>query len=136
MGALAVDLADRCDDLVAVDSSEAAVGAARARLAGADHVDVRRADLPAQWPEGRFDLVSVSEVGYFLSPRALGELVSRALGALEEDGHLLLCHWRHDLVGWPLTGPMVHDVVLATGVRVLAEHHDPDFVLHVLGARP
>ena len=39
------------------------------------------------------------------APRALGELVSRALGSLAPDGHLLLCHWRHDLVGWPLTGP-------------------------------
>ncbi len=80
--------------------------------------------------------MSVSEVGYFLSPAALGELVSRALGALGPDGHLLLCHWRHDLVGWPLTGPLVHDVFLATGARVLAEHQDPDFVLHVLGAGP
>ncbi|WP_457207605.1 PIG-L family deacetylase [Nocardioides sp. P5_C9_2] len=136
VGALAVDLAGRCDALVALDSSAAAVEAARERLAGSDHVDVRRADLPAQWPEGRFDLVSVSEVGYFLSPSALGELVSRALGALEEDGHLLLCHWRHDLVGWPLTGPRVHEVFLATGARVLAEHQDPDFVLHVLRATP
>ncbi|KRF36938.1 hypothetical protein ASG94_05990 [Nocardioides sp. Soil805] len=142
VGALAVDLATRCDALVALDSSAAAVDAARRRLAGTDHadvrghVDVRRADLPAQWPEGRFDLVSVSEVGYFLSPAALGELVARALAALGEDGHLLLCHWRHDLVGWPLTGPGVHDVFLATGARVLAEHHDPDFVLHVLGVGP
>ena len=70
------------------------------------------------------------------APRALAELVSRALGALAPDGHLLLCHWRHDLVGWPLTGPLVHDAFLATGARVLAEHHDPDFVLHVLGGTP
>ena len=136
VGALAVDLADRCDDLLALDSSAAAVAAARDRLAGRDHVVVRRAEVPAQWPEGRFDLVSVSEVGYFLSPRALRELVERALGALADDGHLLLCHWRHDLVGWPLTGPAVHDAFLATGARVLAEHHDPDFVLHVLGRTP
>ena len=44
---------------------------------------------------GRFDLVSVSEVGYFLGPAALERLVGRALAALTEDGHLLLCHWRH-----------------------------------------
>lgn len=133
VGALAVDLASRCDALVAVDSSAAALATARRRLAGVDHVDVRRAEVPAQWPDGRFDLVSVSEVGYFLSPGALAELVSRAVGALAPDGHLLVCHWRHDLVGWPLTGPLVHDAFLATGAPVLAEHHDPDFVLHVLG---
>ena len=65
---------------------------------------------------------------------ALAELVSRAPGSRwPPTGHLLLCHWRHDLVGWPLDGPAVHDAFLATGARVLAEHHDPDFVLHVLG---
>lgn len=135
VGALAVDLAARCDALLALDSSEAAIEAARRRL-DTSRVDVRRADLPMQWPDGSFDLVSVSEVGYFLSPDALDVLVTRALGSLRPDGHLLLCHWRHDLVGWPLTGPRVHDVFLATGARVLAEHHDPDFVLHVLGATP
>lgn len=136
VGALAVDLAARCDDLLALDSSEAAVEAARRRLVGTDHVVVRRAEVPAQWPEGRFDLVSVSEVGYFLSPHALDELVSRAWESLAPDGHLLLCHWRHDLVGWPLDGPAVHDAFLAAGGRVLAEHHDRDFVLHVLGRTP
>lgn len=136
VGALAVDLAARCDDLLALDSSAVAVEAARSRLAGTDHVVVRRAEVPAQWPEGHFDLVSVSEVGYFLSPRALDELVARAWESLAPDGHLLLCHWRHDLVGWPLDGPAVHDAFLAPGGRVLAEHHDPDFVLHVLGRTP
>ena len=78
--------------------------------------------------------MSVSEVGYFLCPRPLGELVvARAWESLAHEGHLLLCHWRHHLVGWPLDGPAVHDAFLATGARVLAEHHDPDFVLHVLG---
>lgn len=135
VGALALDLAARCDELVAVDSSEAAVEAARARLSGVGHADVRRAEVPAQWPDGSFDLVSVSEVGYFLSPRALGELVTRALGSLAPGGHLLLCHWRHDLVGWPLSGPEVHEAFLATGALVVVEHHDADFLLHVLDGR-
>lgn len=134
VGALAEDLAQRCDALLAVDSSAAAVKAARRRLAAVDHAETRRAEVPVQWPIGSFDLVSISEVGYFLSPGQLDELVPRALEALTPDGHLLLCHWRHDLVGWPLTGPAVHDAFLAAGARVLVEHQDADFVLHVLGA--
>ncbi len=133
VGALAEDLASRCDALLAVDSSVTALEAARRRLAAVAHADVRRAEVPLQWPTGRFDLVSISEVGYFLSPHQLHDLVPRAFEALAPEGHLLLCHWRHDLVGWPLTGPRVHDAFLATGAQVLVEHQDADFVLHVLG---
>ena len=133
VGALAVDLAHRCDHLLALDNSEAAIRLARRRTAALDTIDVRRAQVPDEWPEGRFDLVSVSEVGYFLSPRQLDEVVARAFGALTDDGHLLLCHWRHQPVGWPLAGPAVHAAFLATGASVLVEHHEPDFLLHVLG---
>lgn len=133
VGALAVDLAGRCDRLLAVDDSESAIELARRRTAGVDHVDVRRARVPGEWPPGRFELVSISEVGYFLSPRELADVVERAREALTEDGHLLLCHWRHQPVGWPLAGPAVHRAFLATGAPVLVEHQEPDFVLHVLG---
>lgn len=139
VGALALDLAARCDRLVAVDASPAAVAAARSRLAGSDdpvqaaRVTVRLAEVPAQWPDGRFDLVCLSEVGYFLSPRQLAQVVERCATSLADHGHLLLCHWRHQPVGWPLAGPAVHDAFLAAGFPVLVEHQEPDFLLHVLG---
>lgn len=133
VGALAVDLAARCDHLLAIDSSETAVAAAAERTRALPGVEIRRAQVPAQWPTGTFDLVSISEVGYFLSPRQLAAVVERSIASLTATGHLLLCHWRHQPVGWPLAGPAVHEAFLATGAPVLVEHHEPDFVLHVLG---
>lgn len=135
VGALAVDLVARCDRLLAVDSSRTALDLARRRTSGVPGLALRLARVPEEWPHGRYDLVSVSEVGYFLSPRSLGELVRRCFDSLADDGHLLLCHWRHEPVGWPLAGPAVHDAFLATGAPVLVEHQEPDFLLHVL-ARP
>lgn len=132
VGALAADLAGRCGQLLAIDSSQNAVDLAARRTADLDHVHVRLARIPDEWPDGRFDLVSISEVGYFLSPRGLDEVVSLARSALSDDGHLLLCHWRHEIVGWPLTGRAVHEAFLATGARVLVEHREADFELHVL----
>ena len=132
VGALAVDLAGRCDHLLAIDGSERAVDLAARRTADLDHVDVRRARIPDEWPEGRFDLVSISEVGYFLDRRELADVIVRARDALTDDGHLLLCHWRHEIVGWPLDGPDVHEAFLATGAPVLVEHREPDFELFVL----
>lgn len=139
VGALAVDLATRCDRLLAVDASPAAVAAARSRIARTDPPGtsaspaVRLARVPGEWPGGRFDLVCISEVGYFLSPGQLAEVVERCASSLTDDGHLLLCHWRHQPAGWPLAGPAVHDAFLAAGFPVLVEHQEPDFLLHVLG---
>ena len=133
IAALAVDLARRCDRLLAVDASETAIDLAGRRTAEVDNVEVRRARVPDEWPAGRYDLVSISEVGYFLSPGGLAAVVEVARRALTEDGHLLLCHWRHQPVGWPLAGPAVHEAFLATGAPVLVEHQEPHFLLHVLG---
>ena len=136
VGTLAAELATRCEALLALDASTAAVGHARARLRELDHVEVRRADAVEEYPEGRFDLVVVSEVGYFLSPERLRELRRRVEQGLTDDGVVLLCHWRHEIVGWPLDGPAVHDLWrAATALDVLVEHAEPDFLLTVLGSR-
>ena len=69
VGALTQDLAGRCGQVTAVDLSPAAVARARHRLVGFDWVTVERRTVPDELPEGPFDLVVLSEVGYFLSPR-------------------------------------------------------------------
>jgi LmbE family N-acetylglucosaminyl deacetylase len=138
VGALTADLAHHCDVLVAVDSSSAAVESARQRLSGdssSSHVEVRLAEVPADWPEGLFDLVVVSEIGYFLSPRDLDDLVERIRGSLTPDGVLLLCHWRHPVVGWVLDGGRVHTAVERAHLRpVQARYTERDFEALVLCA--
>ena len=135
-GALAEDLAARCQDLLVVDASAHAVGSARSRLDHLDHVRVERRSVPSEWPEvppTGFDLIVLSEVGYFLSPGALDELVERIRVDLADDGVLVLCHWRHEIVGRPLDGADVHRIVTASGVRpVTAEYRDRDVELLVL----
>jgi SAM-dependent methyltransferase len=109
IGALAEDLAKRCDRLLAVDSSPSALAAASRRLAGLPGAAVALLDIPYEWPySDGFDLVVVSEVGYFLSPLALEELVRRVAESLTDDGVLVLCHWRHPIEGWVLDAAQVH----------------------------
>ncbi len=127
-------LADRSESVVAVDASEAAVASARERLAGLAHVEVERRDLPGDWPDGRFDLVVVSEVGYFLSAAALEQLVDRVAGCLTDDGVVVLGHWRHPVAGWPLDGPDVHAAFEShPGWSRLASYADRDVELALLG---
>lgn len=140
VGALAADLSSRCDELVVVDESAAATAVARASLEG-DHeagdgrgtVCVIRASVPEEWPPGRFDLVVVSEVGYFLGPERLRRLVARVEASLGDDGVVVLCHWRHPVRGWPLDGARVHEIWREESeLPVIAGHLEADFRLDVL----
>lgn len=130
-GALAHDLSDRCEVLVAVDRSPEAVATAREVVPTT--VDVRLMDVPSTWPEGHFDLVVLSEVGYFLSPLDLERLLVRVRECLTDDGVVLLCHWQHDVVGWVLDGPHVHAQAVAVGLpAVAARYRDRDVEILVL----
>ena len=132
-GILTARLADRCDALVAVDVADEAVRRARKRLGERAHVDVRRAALPAQWPTGSFDLIVLSEVGYYWSPRDRRTALERIDRSLTRDGVLVTCHWRHPVAEYPATGDEVHQDILEAGfVSTLARHEEEDFVLEVL----
>ncbi|MBP3035713.1 bifunctional PIG-L family deacetylase/class I SAM-dependent methyltransferase [Arthrobacter sp. zg-ZUI100] len=136
IGVFTAELAARADAVQATDISERALALARRRLDGSPHVRLAQAAVPLDWPEGRFDLVVVSEIGYFLQPSELHELAERTEAALTDDGVVLLCHWRHPNEGWELTGDQVHEVFRArAGLQVLAEHCEEDFRIDVL-ARP
>lgn len=107
-GALSADLAAVCDRLVCVDASRNAVDLATERLRAHPEVRVMHAQLPEEWPPGTFDLVVVSEVGYFLSPRRLEDLWARVGESLTSAGTVLLCHWLGEVDGWVLDGEQVH----------------------------
>lgn len=135
-GALAAGLADRCDTLLVLDSSSHAAQAARLRLGAHPRARVQVAAVPRDWPTPPttgFDLVVLSEAGYFLSPADLDALIGRIQADLAADGVLILCHWRHAVRGWPLDGPDVHDAFIRSAVRpVIARYTDRDAELLVL----
>ena len=104
IGVLTSDLAPRCDALLALDVAGAAVALARERTRALPSVRVEQMAVPAQWPEGTFDLVVLSEVGYYLSLDELTSLCDRSIGSLSPDGVLVACHWRHPVDGVPPAG--------------------------------
>src|SRR4028119_1513992 len=67
IGVFTAMLAPYCDELLAVDTSERAVGLARERLSGSRHVRLERRTLPEEAPEGPFDLIVASEFLYYLT---------------------------------------------------------------------
>lgn len=132
-GVLTAELAERASSVVGIDLSAEAVRRARLRLSGNAAVQVDQLRAPQQWPSGSFDLVVLSEVGYFWQPEELDLALRRSVDSLAEDGLLLLCHWRHPVEGWPLDGDTVHAAAVGLPeLEVVASHVEQDFRVDVL----
>lgn len=136
-GALTARLADRCDGVLAVDFVASALDAARDRLADRANVELRKATLPRDWPDGTFDLIVFSEVGYYWDAADLGTGIRSMITSLRPGGHLVACHWRHPVADYPRSGDAVHEeLAAADGLVRLARHVEEDVVLEVFAVPP
>ena len=136
-GVLTVELADRCDTLLCIDLVEQPLIVARERLAGRPGVAFERRTVPGEWPEGSFDLIVLSEVGYYCSVTDLRRLLERCRASLAPKGALVACHWRHPVAEYPLTGDAVHaQLTKVVGLQRTVHHLERDFVLEVYEPRP
>ncbi|MGB3586111.1 MAG: SAM-dependent methyltransferase [Tunicatimonas sp.] len=109
IGVLTQRLASRCHKLLSVDVSELPLTAARDRLKGHSHVEFKCMNIPSTFPEDRFDLIVVSEVGYYWSQPDLEKAQQKIMKSLLPGGHLLLVHWTPVVNDYPLLGDEVHD---------------------------
>jgi SAM-dependent methyltransferase len=110
IGVLTALLADRCEYLLAADGVDAAVQQARDRVADIGHVEVARLVVPRDWPDGPWDLVVLSELGYYLDARDLTLLLDRAAATMTSGATLVAVHWRGP-TDHPLTGDAVHQII-------------------------
>ncbi len=91
IGVLTRLLAAQCDRLLGVDVSAAPLVQARRRCP--DHVRFRQARIPDDWPAGRFDLIVLSEVLYFLSPGQIAATARRLEGCLLPGAAVGAVNW-------------------------------------------
>jgi len=129
IGELTVALAQRCSALLACDFSSLAVAAARRRVSGLANVFVACEAVPAFWPDESFDLIVISELGYYLDGDALDDMAMKAWRSLEISGTLVACHWRHPIPEGTLTGDKVHTRLSAASGVVSAGHYEDTEVL-------
>lgn len=109
IGVLTELLAERCATLLAVDATDAPLERARERLAGREHVTFRKMQLPSEFPEGTFDLIVLSEVGYYWGYADLDRAIELIRQAVEPGGTLILVHYTPYIPDYPLTGDEVHE---------------------------
>ena len=109
IGILTKQLAARCDNLLSIDVSELAQAQAIHRCQTWPQVRFKIMQFPAQYPDEKFDLIVLSEVGYYWCLEDLIIAQKRIFNCLQPGGYLLLVHWLPISPGYPLTGDAVHD---------------------------
>lgn len=134
IGALTERLAERSEAVLALDFAATAVEKARERLAGSPHVTIEQGDIAERLPDGRWDLIVLSEVGYYLEPDTLDALALSLEARLLPGGSILACHWRHPEPDFQQSGDAVHAALVShLSLPRLVHHDEPDFVLDVFG---
>ncbi|WP_254787027.1 bifunctional PIG-L family deacetylase/class I SAM-dependent methyltransferase [Curtobacterium sp. MCBA15_001] len=129
-GVLTAALTDRADAVLGTDIAAAPLARARTRAPRARFL---QAAVPEEWPAGSWDLVVLSEIGYYLSQADLDRTIDHVLASLADDGVLVACHWRHPDDGAVSSGDAVDARLTERWPRpALVRHVEDDFVLSVL----
>jgi SAM-dependent methyltransferase len=137
IGKLTRMLADRCDEILAVDCVDEAVATARAEVAGLPHVRVEPAMLPADLPDATFDLIVIGDLLYYLSAEDLEAVLEGVVRRLEPGGDIVAVHFRDAQTGGNYDGSQVHAALAArAGLERVIRHEDEWFLLDVLRRVP
>ncbi|HXM05373.1 MAG TPA: SAM-dependent methyltransferase [Chthoniobacterales bacterium] len=138
VGVLTAQLATRSANLFAIDVADRALTAARVRCAALSNVHISKMRFPRERPPNsiRFDLIIISEVGYYWSLDELSAAQATIDEQLEVDGHLVLVHWTPPVSDYPLTGDEVHEsFMLRPCLRWLHGHRAATYRLDALERR-
>lgn len=135
MGVLTALLAQRCDRVTATDVVATALDRARQLLSDSacrDRVTLLRQSIDEPWPTGPFDLVVLSEVGYYLTPDGLRELLARECQGLPSGATVVAAHWRHRVEDYLMAGDQVNEIVAGiAGMHLIGSYRDADVAIDV-----
>lgn len=108
VGVLTHKLAERCAKLLAVDISEKPLKIAEKRCENQPQVTFKALDISKEFPSNAYDLILISEVGYYLTEQKLLKLYQNCQKSLNNQGQILLVHWTGFVEEYPLSGREVH----------------------------
>lgn len=109
IGVLTEMLAERCEKLLAVDVSEKALVQARERCRKLPQVRFQKMNAAQEFPQEKFDLILISEVGYYLASDDWRKLAEKIFLHLQKKAHAALIHWLPKVADYPQMGDEVHD---------------------------
>ena len=119
IGVFTHKLSERCDDLVAVDVVASALDQAAARCQDRPNVSFERMQIPEQWPEGRYDLIFLSEVVYYFERADVERIARHVASSVEPAGDIVIIHWTGD-THYPLSGDEASEAFIAASASYAA----------------
>jgi SAM-dependent methyltransferase len=111
VGVLTAALARRVEHLTAWDIAETAVVRARERCRDFNHVEIYQRDAAQRPPDGTYDLMIFSELGYYFSAARLSTIARAMASHLQPGGEFVAVHWLGSSPDHVLHGDVVHEVL-------------------------
>ena len=111
IGILTARLASMCEHVDAIDISPTAVRYARQHCGHLSNVSINCGSLATDVPAGTFDLLVLSEIGYYFDRQELFQVGSHIAGRVEPSGVLLAVHWLGHSADHLLDGDSVHEIL-------------------------
>ncbi len=111
IGVFTERLAGLCDLVEAIDFSPTASALTRVRCADLSNVRVQCAALPQANPSVGYDLLVLSEIGYYFELDRWAALSAALVNVMPLGGTVLAAHWLGDSTHHRLTGDQVHDAL-------------------------
>jgi 2-polyprenyl-3-methyl-5-hydroxy-6-metoxy-1,4-benzoquinol methylase len=114
VGVFSSGLASFCDEVEAFDIAPSAVAVARERCRELTNVRLSSAALSEYRIGGKFDLIVLSEIGYYFNVSELRRISIRLVSHLLPGGVIVAAHWIGTSLDHVLTGDGAHDVLRST----------------------
>jgi hypothetical protein len=102
-----------CDAVDAIDFSSTAVAEAKARCSHLPQIEVRCAELPDGRQNKSFDLLVLSEIGYYFTLQSWQQIVFSLIDSLPEGATILAAHWLGHSEDHCISGDEVHEIILS-----------------------
>jgi cyclopropane fatty-acyl-phospholipid synthase-like methyltransferase len=113
IGVLTERLAEHCDEVYAMDFSSSASARAQVRCAHLPHVEVHCASLPEGTPAKDFDLLVLSEIGYYFAPQDWQRICTALIDSIQPGATILAAHWLGHSQDHRMSGEEVHEILLS-----------------------
>ena len=129
IGALTEKLTTLCDRVEAIDFSASAIETARQRCPS-PAVTFRVMGLPERLPLHDFDLIVLSEIGYYFSPEHWQEMAESMVATATPGATFLAAHWLGVSPDHRMGGDAVHAILRGcSNLHLLHEERHPGFRL-------
>ena len=106
------------------DAAATVVSAARRTCEHRQNVELDVGTVPDRWPTGLFDLVVLSEIGYYVDLQGVARLRNRAIESLRPGGTMIAVHWLGHSSDHVLHGDQVHGALEDRRLQHCVTHRD------------